>query len=267
MKEGNMKANARIHQRITSITILVLIPCIFIGAGAAGKLTKEGLVEHIGAQKNIMATGKAEGVMELKFFEGKDNIYAVGPAAGLDGEITICNSRPYVSKARGNDYDVDNTLNHDALFLVWSQIPRWKNTVIKDSIKSYVELQKLIKVRASASGIDVSKPFPFQVSGTSAEIVWHINVDRTEGSPITRDLFVKSKATYTTNNEPVDIIGFYSESHHGIFISQYAPAIQPNSGDQNAVHMHFVSRKSKAAGHIDDITHIKGMTLRLPETQ
>ncbi len=104
-----------------------------------------------------------------------------------------------------------------------------------------------------------------KVSGTPEEMIWHINVNKTEGKFITRELFAKSKAIFSLKNEPVDIIGFYSESHYGVFISEYAPAIKPESGQKNAVHMHFISRKTKATGHIDDITLGKGMMLYLPE--
>jgi len=265
MKGRNVSAAGIITGKALFTAILVLVVCFAIKSGAAGlEPTRDGLVEYIGAQKNMFETGKAEGVMGLKFFQGKNNIYAVGPAALLDGEITILNSKPYFSKVRGNDYQVDNTLDHDALFLVWSQVLRWKDIPVPESVNTYVQLQKFIKDQAAASEMDVSKPIPFQVGGAPMEIVWHVNCDRTEGKPITRELFAKSKAIYTMKNDPVDIIGFYSEKHNGIFISQYAPAIKPGSDDKNAVHMHLVSRTTKATGHIDNITFGKGITLRLP---
>ena len=121
------------------------------------------------------------------------------------------------------------------------------------------------KQQAQAAGIDVTKPFPFLLSGTPVEIKWHINVDRTEGKPMTKELFAKSKAPFVTKNEPVDIVGFYSETHSGVFLTKYAPAIKEDSGMQNFIHIHLVSRTSKAAGHIDNITFGDGMVLRLPK--
>ncbi len=252
------------RKNIVVLAAFMLVLCYALNAGAAGEPTRDGLVEYVGAQKTMFETGKAAGVLALTFFQGKDDIYAVGPAALLDGEITMLNSKPYVAKLRGNGYQVDNTLNHDGLFLVWSQVPRWKDIPVPESVTTYVQLQKFVKEQAAASGMDVSKPIPFQFHGVPVKIVWHINCDRTGGKPITRELFARSKEIYTMEHEPVDIIGFYSERHNGIFISQYAPAIKPGSGDKNAVHMHLVSRTTKATGHIDDITFAKGMTLRLP---
>jgi acetolactate decarboxylase len=131
-------------------------------------------------------------------------------------------------------------------------------------VKGYVDLQKFVKAQAQAAGVDVTKPFPFLLSGMPVEIKWHINVDRTEGKPITNELFVKSKEPFVTKNEPVDIIGFYSESHAGVFLTQYTPVIKESSGMKNAIHLHHVSRTSKASGHIDDIMLGDGMVLRLP---
>ena len=81
---------------------------------------------------------------------------------------------------------------------------------------------------------------------------------------ITNELFVKSKQPFVTKNEPVDIIGFYSESHAGVFLTQYTPAIKEGSGMKNAIHLHHVSRVGKASGHIDDIALGENMVLRLP---
>ena len=69
-----------------------------------------------------------------------------------------------------------------------------------------------MKERARQAGLDTAVPFPFLIAGTPRELVWHINVDRTEGKPITRDLFWKSKQQYTQRAERVDILGVYSET-------------------------------------------------------
>jgi hypothetical protein len=37
------------------------------------------------------------------------------------------------------------------------------------------------------------------------------------------------------------------------------------TGVQNSIHIHLVSKTSKAAGHIDNITLGEGMVLRLPK--
>ena len=248
---------------ITTLLALLMIAVAAYAAIVGAK--KEGLVEYVGAQKEIFKTGKAASVVTLEDLAGRKGLYAMGPIDGLDGEITIFDSKPYITKVRGNDYTVDKGLKHGAIFLVWTEQTNWIDVPLPATVKGYVDLQKFVKEQAQKAGIDVTKPFPFLMVGTPVEIKWHINVDRTEGKPITKELFVKSKEPYVTKSEPVDIIGFYSEKHAGVFLSQYAPAIKEGSGMENYIHIHLVSKTSKAAGHIDNITFGDGMMLRLPK--
>ncbi len=253
-------------QTTAAISVIVAV-AIVIGAAYAAVTgaKKAGMVEYVGAQKDVFTTGKAASVVSLEQMADKKNLYAMGPIDGLDGEITIFDSKPYITKVRGADYLAENTWKHGAFFLVWSEQAQWTDVQIPPTVKGYVNLQHFVKAQAQAAGIDTTKPFPFLLSGTPVEVRWHINVDRTEGKPITKELFMKSKQPFVTKNEPVDIVGFYAEHYDGVFLTKYTPVIREGSGMENAIHIHLVSRKSKAAGHIDDIALGEGMVLRLPK--
>lgn len=256
-----MKKKIIVAALVTAIALGTMITAYAAIVGAK----KEGLVEYVGAQKEIFKTGKAASVVTLEDLADRKGLYAMGPIDGLDGEITIFDSKPYITQVRGNDYTLDKTFKHGAFFLVWTEQANWIDMPLPATVKGYLDLQNFVKEQAQKSGLDVTKPFPFLLAGTPVEIKWHINVDRTEGNPITKELFVKSKEPYVTKNEPVDIIGFYSDHHVGVFLAEYAPAIKEGSGMKNAIHIHLVSKTSKAAGHIDDITFGDGMVLRLPK--
>jgi len=249
---------------IGAVSAALLITLFIAAYAAAGGAKKEGMVEYIGAQKDIFVSGKAASVISLEEMAGQNSLYAIGPVDDLDGEITIFDSKPYITKVKGHDYYLTTTFKVGAFFLVWTEQSKWKDIPVPSNVKGYVELQDFVKKQALAEGIDVTKPFPFLLSGTPVEIRWHININRTEGKSITKELFAKSKEHFITKNEFVDIIGFYSEHHAGVFLTKYAPAIAESSGMQNAIHIHFVSRESKASGHIDDLTLGKGMVLHLP---
>ncbi len=250
--------------RIFSTLLAILLIGVAAFAAVVGA-KKEGLVEYIGAQKDIFKSGKAASVVNLEDLADRKGLYAMGPIDGLDGEITIFDSKPYITQVRGNDYTLDKTFKHGAFFLVWTEQEKWQDISVPTAVKGYVDLQNFVKAQAQAAGIDTTKPFPFLLSGTPVEIKWHINVDRTEGKPITKESFMKSKQPFVTKNEPVDIIGFYGEHYDGIFLPAHTPVIKEGSGIENAIHIHLVSRTSKAAGHIDDITFNGGMVLRLPK--
>jgi acetolactate decarboxylase len=247
---------------VFAIAVLVFIVVTAYAAIVGSK--KEGLVEYVGAQKDIFVSGKASSVVSLEDLAGRKGLYAMGPVDGLDGEITIFDSKPYITQVRGTDYVLDTTLKHGAFFLVWTEQTKWLDVPVPTTVKGYLDLQQFVKAQAQAAGIDTAKPFPFLLSGTPVEIKWHINIDRTEGKPITKESFARSKQPFTTKNDPVDIVGFYSEHHAGVFITATTPVIKEDSGMKNAIHIHLISRTSRASGHIDDITFGDGIVLRLP---
>ena len=73
------------------------------------KYHKEGLVEYYGKQGAIAAFGKAEGVLPIADMSGANGVYGVGAYRGLDGEITIFEGKPYVTRVRGDGFIVDNS--------------------------------------------------------------------------------------------------------------------------------------------------------------
>lgn len=225
---------------------------------------KEGLVEHYGAQKTIFESGKAEGKVPIAAMSGANGAYGVGAYEGLDGEITVYEGKPYVTKVRGSGFTMDHGQDGAAIFAAWTKNTQWRDEPVPADVKTYLDLQPFVKARAAAAGIDVAQPFPFLLTGTPAELKWHINVDLTEGKPVTRELFAKSKAGYVMTNQPVNIVGFHSEKHPGVFISAYAPGIKEKD-EKNSIHIHLVTLDGKSAGHIDDLSFAGGMTLRLPK--
>src|ERR1700761_5395296 len=193
-------------------------------AGVIMDSERDGLVEFAGAQSTIFKTGKAAGALSIGSLEKRECLYAVGPVEALDGEITVFESQPYVSRARGSSYVVERSWNEKAVFLAWSSQGTWRDIAVPDDVRGYLDLQDFVKSAASSAGLDVERPFPFLLTGAPSEIRWHINVDRTEGRPIDRELFARSKANFVLRGEQVDIVGFYSERHAGVFISKYAAA-------------------------------------------
>ena len=143
---------------------MLIACCLAVAASAALAFaaTKEGMVEYVGAQKNIFATGKAERIIHLSELAGKKNLFAIGPVEGLDGEITIYDSKPHISQVRGEDYHVDHSLNHGAIFLVWSDQEKWGNEIaVPETVRSYPDLQNFVVDQAKAAGAAgwLNKPF------------------------------------------------------------------------------------------------------------
>jgi alpha-acetolactate decarboxylase len=55
------------------------------------------MVEYVGAQKDVFMSGKAASVVSLEDLAGSKGLYAMGPIDGLDGKITIFDSKAFVT--------------------------------------------------------------------------------------------------------------------------------------------------------------------------
>lgn len=84
--------------------------------------TKDGLVEYAGSQKTIFDTGKAEQTVSVATMAACADSFSVGAVAGLDGEITVYQGKPYVTKVRGDGYTVDRGHEHGAVFAAVSGV-------------------------------------------------------------------------------------------------------------------------------------------------
>src|SRR5512139_2815075 len=109
----------------TGLVVATVLGLLLTAYAAIVGAKKEGLVEYVGAQKEIFKTGKATSVVSLEDLAERKGLYAMGPIDGLDGEITIFDSKPYITKVRGNDYTLDKTYKHGAFFLVWTEQANW----------------------------------------------------------------------------------------------------------------------------------------------
>ena len=214
-----------------------------------------GPISFVGRQDAVFETGRAAGTIRLADLAGIPNLYALGAAADLDGEVTILNSQPFTSRVRGanGEYVVSDTLEGMAIFLAWAELADFREVPVPSSVADYAALGQFIRTTADEHGLDADMPVAFLLRGVPAEMVWHINVDRTDGQPIDRELFRKSKEFYELQGEEIEAFGVYSEHHGGVFMT-------PGS----TLHMHFASHDSQATGHIDAIVPGDGLTLLLP---
>jgi acetolactate decarboxylase len=253
-------------ERIQMNRSLFAAGCLLLAACSTSiaPASNDGRVDFAGSQKTLFETGKADAVTTVGAVAQGPHSYGVGAVAGLDGEVTIFDGRPLVTRMRGTGYTLDAGGEHGMAFGVWTHQAHWRSEPIPAEVRGYLDLQVFVKAQAIAAGLDVTKPFAFLVSGTPTEVKWHVNVDRTEGKPINAELYSRSKENFVAKGQEMNIVGFHSENHHGVFISAFSPAIPKDSAMKNAIHLHLVTIDGKSAGHIDNLTLAPGMTLRLP---
>ena len=247
----NDKYSADINFSLISDNLLIftLIICLCCGDTYAQAFE----VHYAGALKNFKMKNDISAKFDLQKLEGKSDLYALGAFENLKGEIQIFNSVPYSTHAIDEKIVFDATFNKKASLLVYTQIPSWRALPIPENITSQSQLETFIAQTATKSGIDARKPFPFLITGKAKGLSWHV-IDWDENDSVhSHQKHIESGPNGHLENIDIDVLGFYSDKHKGIFTHH-----------TTNIHMHFIIQDKTLAGHVDKLIPGATMHLKLP---
>ncbi|MFT5780404.1 MAG: alpha-acetolactate decarboxylase [Crocinitomicaceae bacterium] len=213
------------------------------------------IVKYEGALKNMMHKGDLSAKADLSDLKNIDHLYALGAIENLKGEIQIFDGKPFNTHVTDSLLDFDYSFNKKASLIVYASVDKWKSIAIPDSIKSYEQLELYIEKSAKENHVNSEKPFPFLLEGTPESFDWHVINWKDGDTEHTHEKHISSGLSGTIINRKVQMLGFYSNSHHTIFTHH-----------TTNMHIHVKTDDSKIAGHVDGFTLGKGMILKLPES-
>jgi acetolactate decarboxylase len=209
-------------------------------------------VQWVGAQRRVVRDGDLGGQIDLETLSKRPHLYAVGPLEGLKGEVSVFDGSPFITRLEDGKVIVDRSFRHKACFLVYAQIDRWQDLEVPETVKTAVELGEFVWLAASKR-LDVTKPFPFLLKGKPSVVDFHI-VNKIDNLPHNPELHEKVKVHLQLKGQPVEIIGFFSDKHQGVFTHH-----------NSKVHMHVKTTDGTTGGHVDDLHPYGGLTLLLPK--
>src|SRR5215831_10977231 len=67
------------------------------------------------------------------------HLYALGPLAGLRGEVTVLDSQVFVSTVSGKEPNVLINPNVQSVFLVYDSVSAWRSTTIPTNVITELE--------------------------------------------------------------------------------------------------------------------------------
>jgi len=94
------------------------------------------------------------------------------------------------------------------------------------------------------------------LEGTASSFDWHVINWKDGDTEHSHEKHISSGLHGTIENREVDLLGFYSDSHHAIFTHH-----------TTNMHIHVKTRDNKIAGHVDGLILGKGMILKLPSVK
>lgn len=234
-------------------TCILLVLLLFFAC--QDKRTPEASFEvrYAGALKNMMHDGDISANVSLDSFASYNHLFALGAFENLKGEIQIFDGKAYNSYVDSDSVLIDTSFSKKATLFVYAQVEAWKAVNVPPSVKNMKQLEGFIETTAKSENIDIAEPFPFRISGQVASADWHV-IDWENGdTEHTHEKHIKSGSHGTLSNEAMDILGFYSRSHHAIFTHH-----------STNMHMHMLLKNKRLAGHLDNIEPGSKMILYLP---
>lgn len=233
--------------------LLIILISIIACDNNKSRSTKSSVVTYQGALKKMMRKGDIGAKASLSDYAHIDHLYALGAIENLKGEILIIDSAPYNTSVIDNTIKVDSSYSKRATLLVSAVVNEWSSHTIPRHVSSLKDLEKYIKRIADTQLLDIRRPFPFMIEGRAEKMSWHV-IDWKDGDTVhSHKKHVESGLNGTINNQDAIMLGFYSDSHHGIFTHH-----------SSNVHIHTKLSDGSIAGHLDDIVLGPNMLLMLP---
>lgn len=204
----------------------------------------------------MMHKGDISAKVDLMDFENTEHFYALGAIENLKGEIQIFDSKPSNTIVIDSVLTFDKSFDKKATLLVYASVSKWKSINIPESIVTYEQFENYVKQTAKDNKIKTNEPFPFLLEGTAKSFDWHVINWKDGDTEHSHEKHISSGPHGTIKNQPVEMLGFYSDSHHAIFTHH-----------TTNMHIHVKTIDNKIAGHVDGLTLGKGMILKLPDSK
>jgi len=196
--------------------------------------------------------GDLRGHVELENLASAPHLYGLGPLEGLRGEVTIFESVPSIARIEQETVVTSASWSARACFLVWALVPAWFERV-SDAIPAGLDgIEREVIALAQGAGLDPARPMPFRVRATAVEATLHV-LDKRDGLPHNPERHEQAKVRRTLERAPVELVGFYSRQHRGIF----------TPGESN-VHVHLRTEDGRMSGHLETIRLAAGAQVAVP---
>ena len=245
---------------------IFLVIVLFLATGCdrqtstpSAKTPKDLTLIQYGKMREVIGRQQHQGRISLTEAIKQPHLYAVGALEGLTGEVTILDGKVYAAKAPNSDSlsPLTKIGETKAALLVGFHVEKWNKYEIASDV-SPNELESYIERQAQVTGIDTSRPFPFVIEGTLADL--HLHVIR-GACP------VHSKRNGIELGEDTKPYHGHHDSLEGKLFGVFAKDAAGNlthPGTSTHTHTVYSENETDLTGHVESVGVAKGAILLLP---
>jgi len=196
--------------------------------------------------------GDLRGHVELETLSSVPYLYALGPLEELRGEVSIFAGVPSIARIEQETVVATETWTARACFLVWAQVSAWSERAPGVAPADLDGIEREVVALARTAGLDPERPLPFRIRGTAVALTLHV-LDKRDGLPHNPERHEQAKVRRTLQHAAVELVGFYSREHRGIFTPR-----------ESNVHVHLRTEDSRISGHLETIQLAPGARIGVP---
>lgn len=232
-----------------------LLPLLFLPLLACQKEKAANIipVESAGTLRQIMQEGDIAAKINLATLSDKPNLYALGAAEGLKGEIMVWNSEAFLTTVAGSGLATYDGFRKSASLLVYTEVSRWDSIPLPAEIDELAKLEPFLVEAATEAGIDTDHAFPFLLKGRPEMVSWHVIDWDPNDNEHTHAKHQQAGMRSGWKNTPTEVLGFYGPTP-GVFTHH-----------DSHLHLHATTSDRRLVAHLDEVTGISGMYLYLPD--
>lgn len=230
-----------------------IIPILYLLSISATIYAQQPIVRYQGKMSKIHREKRLDAEILVDTIQAK-HLYALGPVENLRGEIIVWDNQPFVAAitTTGEPYLLKNVKNLKAIFLVYTDIPKWDTIAIAEKPSSIEALQNTITKVANQHGTDTNTAFPFIILGKVKQGSGHIMYMDTSIKKVTTDAIKEATYIHSFKDQNAQMLGFYSQHHQSIFTHH-----------DSYLHIHYRLGNKYQAGHLQEVVFETSAPLRI----
>jgi acetolactate decarboxylase len=210
-------------------------------------------IEAFGVFRDMMLQGDFTPKVAIGSVMSRLPSTGVGAVSGARGEITIADGKLIISYGKSDAHPTPDA--ETAALLAIGTVKAWQSIPI-DSDVAPPAVESFFAQVARTHGLDPDRSFPFQLRGTVAPYVMHVNI-----APVNGPHGMGLPMAITAERKGDDIAGGVA----GLYVSPALVGTVTHGGER--IHAHWVSPDGQSTAHLDLWGIKAGTTLLLPKPQ
>lgn len=246
------------------LVVAALSGCAGTPSGGSDAAEADGTwFKQVGDRRLIIHEGDLAGRIKLESlrrYAGR-GVDAIGPVAGLQGEVTVIDGEPYIATLEQSGDGtwaprVEKTWDTGAIFLAYGVADRWEAVPVEKQLAGLAAIETFVRDALTARGSSLEQPRMFRIQGVAETMTYHV-IWKVDDAPHNRAEHHKAKIKFDLAEIGVRVVGAWADAA--------GEGVYTHPGKRT--HLHVVATDAQGrlhSGHIDALTLRPGATLWLP---